>query len=108
MIPIVWTILFLSAFIGAWLACIERAMLLSTPLVLRHELEIRGTPQRALWISNAFESIVQSVAFVRYASVYRRFQDVEEFEKEIESLRDTPSATDARSQISIFPEEEDD
>jgi transcriptional repressor NrdR len=51
---------------------------------------------------------IDEIAFVRYASVYRRFQDVEEFEKEIESLRDTPSATDARSQISIFPEEEDD
>ena len=67
MIPIVWTILVLSAFVGAWLACIERAMLHSTPIVLRHELEIRGTPQRALWISNAFESIVQSIALVRYA-----------------------------------------
>jgi putative hemolysin len=67
MIPIVWTILVLSVFLGAWLACIERAMLLSTPIVLRHELEIRGTPQRALWISHAFESIVQSVAFVRYS-----------------------------------------
>ena len=51
---------------------------------------------------------IDEIAFVRYASVYRRFQDVEEFEKEIESLRDTPSATDTRSQISIFPEEEDD
>ena len=50
---------------------------------------------------------IDEIAFVRYASVYRRFQDVEEFEKEIESLRDTPSATDTRSQISIFPEEED-
>ena len=50
---------------------------------------------------------IDEIAFVRYASVYRRFQDVEEFEKEIESLRDTPSATDARSQISIYPEEED-
>ena len=50
---------------------------------------------------------IDEIAFVRYASVYRRFQDVEEFEKEIESLRDTPSVTDTRSQISIFPEEED-
>ena len=50
---------------------------------------------------------IDEIAFVRYASVYRRFQDVEEFEKEIESLRDSPSATETRSQISIFPEEED-
>ena len=45
---------------------------------------------------------IDEIAFVRYASVYRRFQDIEEFEKEIESLRDTPSAADSRSQISIF------
>ena len=50
---------------------------------------------------------IDEIAFVRYASVYRRFQDIEEFEKEIESLRDTPSASDSRSQISIFPEEDE-
>jgi transcriptional repressor NrdR len=49
---------------------------------------------------------VDEVAFVRYASVYRRFQDIEEFEKEIESLRDTPNSEERKSQISIFPEEE--
>ena len=49
---------------------------------------------------------IDEIAFVRYASVYRRFQDIEEFEKEIESLRDTPSAADSRSQISIFQDEE--
>jgi transcriptional repressor NrdR len=51
---------------------------------------------------------VDEVAFVRYASVYRRFQDIEEFEKEIESLRDSPTSEDKKSQISIFPEEEKD
>ncbi len=51
---------------------------------------------------------VDEVAFVRYASVYRRFQDIEEFEKEIESLRDSPTSEDRKSQISIFPEEEKD
>lgn len=65
MISTLWLILILSVVVGAWLACIERAMFLATPIVLRHELEIRGTPQRALWISNSFESIVQSVALTR-------------------------------------------
>ncbi|HIN09879.1 MAG TPA: HlyC/CorC family transporter, partial [Phycisphaerales bacterium] len=65
MISTIWVILILSVVVGAWLACIERAMLHSTPIVLRHELEIRGTPQRALWISKKFESILQSVALVR-------------------------------------------
>ena len=50
---------------------------------------------------------IDEIAFVRYASVYRRFQDIEEFEKEIESLRDKPSAADSRSQISIFQDEEE-
>ena len=50
---------------------------------------------------------IDELAFVRYASVYRRFQDIEEFEKEIESLRATPSAADSRSQISILQDEEE-
>ena len=50
---------------------------------------------------------IDEIAFVRYASVYRRFQDIEEFEKEIESLRETPSAADSRSQISIFQDEDE-
>ena len=50
---------------------------------------------------------IDEIAFVRYASVYRRFQDIEEFEKEIESLRDTQSAADSRSQISIFQDEDE-
>ena len=50
---------------------------------------------------------IDEIAFVRYASVYRRFQDIEEFEKEIDSLRDTPSAADSRSQISIFQDEDE-
>ena len=49
---------------------------------------------------------IDEIAFVRYASVYRRFQDIEEFEKEIETLRDTPTEADAKSQISIFPDED--
>ena len=48
---------------------------------------------------------IDEIAFVRYASVYRRFQDIEEFEKEIETLRDTQTEADAKSQISIFPDE---
>jgi len=50
---------------------------------------------------------IDEIAFVRYASVYRRFQDIEEFEREIESLRDTPSESDSRSQISIFHDDEE-
>ncbi len=50
---------------------------------------------------------IDEIAFVRYASVYRRFQDVEEFEKEIESLRDATTMEKKRTQISIFQDEEE-
>ncbi len=50
---------------------------------------------------------VDEVAFVRYASVYRRFQDVEEFEKEIESLREAAPVENKRTQISIFQNNEE-
>jgi len=49
---------------------------------------------------------IDEIAFIRYASVYRRFQDVEEFEKEIESLRDATPMEKKRTQISIFQDEE--
>ena len=50
---------------------------------------------------------IDEIAFVRYASVYRRFQDIEEFEKEIESLRETSNTEGQGTQFSIFPEEEE-
>ena len=50
---------------------------------------------------------IDEIAFVRYASVYRRFHDVEEFEKEIESLRDATPMEKKRTQISIFQDEEE-
>jgi len=65
MISSVWIVLAVVIFICTWLAIIERAMLVKTPLVLRHEMEILGTPQRGLWIESQFESVIQSLAFVK-------------------------------------------
>ena len=50
---------------------------------------------------------IDEIAFVRYASVYRRFQDIEEFQKEIESLRENSKTNEEGTQFSIFPEEEE-
>ncbi len=43
-------------------------MLMTTPLVLRHEMEIRGTPSRGFWIEQQYESSLQSLALVKIIS----------------------------------------
>ncbi|MGB5209146.1 MAG: transcriptional regulator NrdR [Gammaproteobacteria bacterium] len=50
--------------------------------------------------------LLDEVAFVRFASVYRRFQDVEEFRDEVERLRAAAAAA-TREQMSLLPGEED-
>jgi len=50
---------------------------------------------------------LDQVAYVRFASVYRRFQDVNEFREEIERLRDeTARETLKREQIPLLPDDE--
>ena len=68
MIAFIWIILIVLLFICTWTAVIERAMLMTTPLVLRHEMEIRGTPARGLWIEEQYESSLQSLALVKILS----------------------------------------
>ncbi len=48
---------------------------------------------------------LDEVAYVRFASVYRSFQDVTEFQQEIERLQALPSLTDGREQMSLLPAE---
>ena len=43
---------------------------------------------------------LDEVAYVRFASVYRRFQDVEEFREEVERLQETASGS--REQMSLL------
>ena len=45
------------------------------------------------------------VAYVRYASVYRSFQDITEFQKEIEKLQSLPGPFD-REQMSLLSDDE--
>lgn len=49
---------------------------------------------------------LDEVAFVRFASVYRHFQDVEEFRDEVERLRAAAAAA-TREQMSLLPGDED-
>ena len=65
MIGTIWILIILFTVIGAWVATVERAMTITTPLVLRHEMEIRGTPERGLWIESKYETVLQSLIFVK-------------------------------------------
>ena len=47
---------------------------------------------------------LDEVAYVRFASVYRRFQDINEFQDEIERLRDATEQDIRREQMSLLPD----
>ncbi len=47
---------------------------------------------------------LDEVAYVRFASVYRSFQDVTEFQEEIKRLQEISDATVTREQMSLLPE----
>jgi len=49
---------------------------------------------------------LDEVAYVRFASIYRSFQDVTEFQQEIERLQSLPYAS--REQMSLLLEDDDD
>jgi transcriptional repressor NrdR len=49
---------------------------------------------------------LDEVAYVRFASVYRSFQDVTEFQQEIERLQSLPSLLASREQMSLLPGDE--
>jgi len=48
---------------------------------------------------------LDEVAYVRFASVYRRFQDITEFQDEIERLRDATEEERRRDQLSLLPDD---
>jgi transcriptional repressor NrdR len=47
---------------------------------------------------------LDEVGYVRFASVYRSFQDVTEFQDEINKLQEISNASAAREQMSLLPE----
>ena len=47
---------------------------------------------------------LDEVAYVRFASVYRRFQDVTEFEDEIKRLQEISRTTASKEQMSLLPD----
>ncbi|MGD2137306.1 MAG: transcriptional regulator NrdR [Gammaproteobacteria bacterium] len=76
---------------------------------LQHRLRASGEreiPARQLgeWVMNELRALDQ-VAYVRFASVYRSFEDVRAFREEIEKLESEPTAEEKKDQISLLPEE---
>ena len=76
-----------------------------------HKLRAAGereVPSRQVgeWMMEELREIDQ-VAYVRFASVYRSFQDIDAFREEIERLeRAEDAAPVTRRQISLLPDEE--
>ena len=73
---------------------------------------IRSTGEREIpalqigeWVMLALRDLDQ-VAYVRFASVYRSFQDVNAFQEEIERLRQEPTPQEKKHQQSLLPDED--
>jgi transcriptional repressor NrdR len=78
---------------------------------LQHRLRASGEREIAArmlgeWVMNELREL-DEVAYVRFASVYRSFEDVKAFREEIERLESQPTAEDRRDQISLLPDEEE-
>jgi transcriptional repressor NrdR len=65
------------------------------------EREIQSR-QLGEWVMEELRNLDQ-VAYVRFASVYRSFQDVSEFREEIDRLEQEPSPEERRDQMPLLP-----
>jgi transcriptional repressor NrdR len=77
---------------------------------IRHKLMASGEgemPSRKIgeWIMEELKEIDQ-VAYVRFASVYRSFQDISAFSDEVKRLQSEPSTEIRRQQLSLIPDAE--
>lgn len=57
------------------------------------------------WVMQELNELDQ-VAYVRFASVYRSFQDVDEFSEEVKRLRNQPSPSVKKKQMSFLPSDD--
>jgi len=55
------------------------------------------------WVMEALKEL-DAVAYVRFASVYRSFQDVEAFRDEVQRLQSEPSADSRNKQLKLIPD----
>ncbi len=78
---------------------------------IQHRLQSCGEreiPSRQLgeWVMDELRRLDQ-VAYVRFASVYRCFQDVSEFREEIDRLQQEPTPEERRDQMPLLPGDEE-
>ena len=72
---------------------------------------LRATGEREVAARRIGEAVMEAlrdlddVAYVRFASVYRSFEDVNAFREEIDRLENEPSAEVRRSQLPLLPNE---
>ncbi len=75
---------------------------------ITHELQTMG--EREIPSLQLGEMVMEElrkldeVAYVRFASVYRSFQDITEFQEEIQRLREMTDSEKGRDQLSLLPE----
>lgn len=89
-----------------------------SPEQVEHVIELimrrlRATGEREVpssqvgeWVMLALRDLDQ-VAFVRFASIYRRFKDVDQFKEEIEQLERLPSPELKKNQLPLIRSEDD-
>lgn len=75
---------------------------------IRHKLRASGERELASrqigeWVMEELKEL-DPVAYVRFASVYRSFEDLNAFHEEVQRLRDEPSAETRRSQLRLIPD----
>jgi transcriptional repressor NrdR len=65
----------------------------------------RELPSRQVgeWVMEELRDL-DHVAYVRFASIYRRFEDVNAFREEIENLQNLPTAEQRKSQLPLLAE----
>ncbi len=77
---------------------------------IRHKLIATGerellSRQIGEWAMQGLKEL-DAVAYVRFASVYRSFQDLNAFHDEVQRLRNEPTAESRRSQLRLIPDAE--
>ena len=74
-----------------------------------HQLRTQGerevsTRDLGEWVMSELRNLDQ-VAYVRFASVYRSFEDVDEFREVIDSLEKGPTPEERKLQMSLLPKD---